>query len=426
MKDWGFKSKQESLIGMWQLICAIAFLGFALFLKISGPERVFGTWNLRVLQPPYEDARGITSGVECSRSGGEPWISNPCDPWERRFNYPRTWLLLKHFGLNQSHSKGLAIAFAISFAFGVLLFPSSSLTILSGLVILTGIFSPAVMLAIKGGNNDLVVFGLLSLSVHFIISQRKTAPIASVTSVFCAFLLKFYPVVAASGFAVLPRKQLTIRLVSLAGMVAVYVLARRDEIQTVLEATPMAAISSYGRSVAVTRLAQISPQIEGLATALSWIGVALAVALFVSSFFRNQSLPALVESDRWTVCAFLTGSSVFCGTFLVGNNWDYRLMFLLFSFPCLVSFCQASEKRIKVVAALTLLASIASFWHLGIWNALKTVPYGSQASVAFDELCNWIAFIGLAYLMGIILSPLLQRPIPPPNCDRLHPDSGLQ
>ena len=91
---------------------------------------------------------------------------------------------------------------------------------------------------------------------------------------------------------------------------------------------------------------------------------------------------------------------VYCGTFLLGGNWDYRLMFLIFTVPALVSIARGNERVASRVAMLTLATEIVSCWALVIWNTLKHLPAGSPASVVLDEGANWFVFLALLWLFG--------------------------
>ena len=113
---------------------------------------------------------------------------------------------------------------------------------------------------------------------------------------------------------------------------------------------------------------------------------------------RSVKMP--VSEDR-SLAAFRMGASIYVGTFLLGNNWDYRLAFLIFVVPQLSQWFYSENKEQRYVAIGTMLVVILSCWHLVFLIDIPFIPFDNEIDrfVVFDELINWLLLMGLTYLL---------------------------
>jgi hypothetical protein len=116
---------------------------------------------------------------------------------------------------------------------------------------------------------------------------------------------------------------------------------------------------------------------------------------------RNRRL-LFVTSER-NLTAFRMGASIYVGTFLLGNNWDYRLAFLILVVPQLLEWTRtrSSSGAYRVMALLNLFSILASCWHFVFWYSSFLNFFDSSQEMWFviDEFLNWILVPGLAYLL---------------------------
>jgi len=84
---------------------------------------------------------------------------------------------------------------------------------------------------------------------------------------------------------------------------------------------------------------------------------------------------------------------------LLGNNWDYRLIFLLFVVPQLGLWGGHTQYQIRWSARLTLAAILFTWWASFLTQQLGLIPLGDEIAVLLDEGVNWLVFIGLFYLL---------------------------
>jgi hypothetical protein len=114
---------------------------------------------------------------------------------------------------------------------------------------------------------------------------------------------------------------------------------------------------------------------------------------------RNRRSPS-VASER-NLTAFRMGASIYVGTFLLGNNWDYRLAFLILVLPQLLEWTRSSHGEYRYVALVNLFAILASCWHFVFWYSpsLNFSDGSQEVWFVIDEFLNWMLVPGLAYLL---------------------------
>jgi len=88
--------------------------------------------------------------------------------------------------------------------------------------------------------------------------------------------------------------------------------------------------------------------------------------------------------------AFVTGTAVFILTFALGNDYDYRLVFLLLTVPWLATLT-ASTGWWRVLGRLAALLLVAQVW--GGAFTTKIFP--------IDEFVDYALFLVLAVLLAV-------------------------
>ena len=103
-----------------------------------------------------------------------------------------------------------------------------------------------------------------------------------------------------------------------------------------------------------------------------------------------------IENNKY-IDAFRVGAGIYIGTFLFGHNWDYRLMFLIFTIPQIVTWIKQKNICYFLAASLTLPAIILSLWYL-IFARIINYYLTFNLGFVIDEFFNWVVFSGLVYL----------------------------
>ena len=121
-------------------------------------------------------------------------------------------------------------------------------TTLEGVVFAALLCSPAVMLAVERGNNDILIFCLLIVALGLLKEHGKARSLAYM-AIGAASILKFYPIVAVAS-ALRERPKRAILVLSLVlGTFAAYIALTWKDVELISAAVPHSDSISYGRSV---------------------------------------------------------------------------------------------------------------------------------------------------------------------------------
>lgn len=366
---------------------SVVILFLVLSMLVAGAFQIFGTaawkfWNAPTLQPSFADTRIITASAESHRLGFDPEIENPRDPFGRLFNLPAIWKLFFLTKIDQSHTNLFAGLLISSYFIGLLLFFARVKPAYGWLAAFCAFFPP-IMLGIERGNVDLFMFFLCAVSLSLI---EKSGVYASLV-LLLASGLKLFPVFGIGALMKYERKTF-LRLS--AGIVIVFIFIGGLDISSLRNAfanTEGGFDLSYGLGVLplYVRAATGSETIEQIAGLVSIFMVLLIGSLCLVR--ATQPECEISDMAAHSLAAFRLGAGIYAGTFLLGNNWDYRLMFLLFTLPQLLEWWKHHP-----LAGFTLIAVLISLSYLWIAAILPLAYF-------IDEFANWFMFGGLFYLM---------------------------
>lgn len=323
------------------------FLLISLFLVIGLLIAIFGVsnilhilWNTPPMQPMipealyFADLRHIIGANESLAQGLDPLLENPGDPWERTLTYPRVWLHLSEaFHLQQSHANYLGFINILLFIAGLLLFTSKiKLSITTVAIILLAVFSPAVILGLERGNIDVLLFFLFSIALFYISKPIIFIFIALTTSV-----LKVFPIFLLAGLMKLPKWSF-IKITLLCGIFFIaYVSLTIGDLKSIDTMMPQFVYLSHGINIIWMTAEKVFNTDIGMmfkvATYLYFLGI-IALIVFYIMKLRSHAI------DKTYIDSFRIGSALFIGTFILNNNIDYRLVFLIFTIPQLVIWLQ--------------------------------------------------------------------------------------
>jgi len=375
------------------LICCIMMLVliFGLLFVSYGYNNTWELWNISPLSPHFADLRVILAGSESRAKGYDPMFSNPCDPWNRRLNYPRIWQSLSLVGINQGHTTYIGIGLIFAFLIGVcLLWPRISNAKIG--FVIAAVISPAAILCVERANNDLLMFFLLAGSVAAIKNRAKM----SVALILLGCYLKLYPIF---GFVVLLRNNrqnfIKYSLITI-GLAIVYACITFSDILMVSETTPRETFNSYGLNVFWMQVTNNYPGL-GIYTKMLSYFVVLLLMLYACFAMRRNELPS-IDNDTPYLDSFRVGSAIYLGTFLIGNNFDYRLIFLIFTIPQLLWWSKSNSRSVAIISITALVSLYISLWYFQIMRIVDYITNGCFLSFLLDELSHWVVFGCLLYL----------------------------
>jgi hypothetical protein len=374
------------------------------FLVVAIPHLIWGADVWRFLgvptgPSPFFDTRNLTAALECRRLGYDPLRESPCDPWGRPLNYPRVWLTLRWLGLNQSHTDLLAVVFILLFVASIFML-IGRIPLGSGVVVALAVCSPSVMLAVERGNMDIVIFALLTLAL-LVWRRGRWGDVASPLIVLLAATAKIYPVLALPAFA-FARRHRSAR-VAIACVVAfgIYALVTLGDIAANARLAPQGDYRAYGARILLAAIYHrfVPERWQGGAATKQLLATIpiLVAAPFVWVAGRRRLPDVDPDVASWRRLAFWIGGLVFVGTFAVGNNFDYRLVFLLLMLPQLLvwSIADEGEPR-RWLGAVTLLTVLVLLWI----GAL------SELLARTDEIVTWAAVLMVSVLLAASIPPL--------------------
>jgi hypothetical protein len=396
------------------LFVFIAAVGgiMGLLFYFYGYIQTWNLWNIPAYQLPFLDLRSILSAAESYSAGYNPAIDNPLDPLHRRFNYPKVWYLILATGINQTWTIPLGIAIISLFLIGVILFPGK-LNKLSIFFLLLGLFSPAALFGIERANIDLFFFFLLCLGLILL----EVSQIASFMTLMIGVLFKIFPLFGVGYFLDRDNKS-SLKFILLGVLFAAcYFLMTYHNMMTVFKNTLKGPDISYGLAVLPTYvkwltgekiveanqplLYQLDLRVNNIFVRSPLLPYFVAFAfLLISSLlgiFRNDD--EFRSNDLRNLRAFWLGAGVYMGTFLLGNNWDYRLVFLLFTLPQLGDWIMQVVGSSKIAVWMTILTLFLSMWYF----VLKAIVANFSLTASYihpvvDQAIKWALFAGLTYL----------------------------
>ena len=347
-------------------LCLVIILG-AYFIPI-----LFGTiiqhnknkfWKLggvSAMWPPFIDAENITSGIDCSKTGHDVLIDDPCDVNHRPMNYPRIWLILGNIGFTGRSSTLLGLLIDFLF-FATLILYAKPQTKGALIVWSLAMLSPAVMLGVERGNCDLVC---VSLSIASIALAARHRFGYSTGFILLSAVLKLFPVFALLGLLIVCRAK-AIRtgvfcLLSGLLLFATYCVATRSDISEIQSSVPHRTVLSYGYEVLPLSISSQLDRHSHISLAFFLFSLLLGVTAYLGGSKYGQRLDTIRLQDSMS---YMAGSIAFIGTYYLGTNSMYRLVFLLLLFPFLIHQEEtATSASARKVTKLTLAVTIVSLY----------------------------------------------------------------
>jgi hypothetical protein len=370
------------------------------FLVVAIPHLVWGADVWRFLgvptgPSPFFDTRNLTAALDCRRLGYDPLRHSPCDPWGRPLNYPRIWLVLRWLGLTQAHTDALAVVLVALFIGSIFLL-TGRLTLGSGIVMAVAVCSPSVMFAVERGNMDIVVFAVLVAAV-LVWRASPWAEIASPLIVLFAGMLKIYPVFALPAFVFVRRHRAALVATACVIGFGVYALVTLGDIAANARIAPQGDYHAFGARILPAAVYHrfVPERWKGGAATKQLLALVpvLVAAPFVWIAGRRRLPADDPDVASWRRLAFWISALVFLGTFAVGNNFDYRLVFLLLALPQLIEWTRAERDPRRRLGAVTLFAVLVLLWVSALSVQLDL----------WDEVATW----GVVLLFGVLIAASL-------------------
>jgi hypothetical protein len=348
---------------------------------------------------PFSDLYVFPAAAAEFSRGGNPYVRNDADPWRRTYNYPRAWLLFMRYPYAAVPWLGFGIAAAWLATLGAVwgrLSPGQGL-LAGGLAC-----SPPVALALERGNSDLLIFIGIAAAIGCL--QRGWRAPAWVILLGGA-LLKLYPIVAFAAFFGAGGRRARGWVAAAALGFALWVGLHADEFRAIAHNTPMGGPAiSYGSTVVFSIAEKLHGDRTGEWGAYvgeAWLGsvgaACLAAGMGGAGWWRGRQRartggPPVPTLDQARI-GFQAGAAVYVATFVLGSNFAYRYIFLLFCLPWL--WRRRDEAPMAGWRRAAAAALVVSLWSNPMW----WIPL-----IALREVSDWTLFATLAWLLGASLA----------------------
>ena len=384
------------------LVGLIIFVSF----KIYGYENTWKFWQIETLMPPFADLRLIPGAAETFHRGLDPTVENPGDPYGRIFNYPRIWYLFFYTGIDQDDVIWLGILIFALFYIGLISFPER-LNRLGVILMLLITFSPAAMLLYERNNVDLLIFFICALAI--LILNRSV--LGTVAIILFGTILKIFPVFGMGILLEKSWKQFWRSMVFVIASFGIYTWLTFSNIRASWNLTMRGKTLSYGVNILFDRYNEyfmtIFQKLPPPIVAKNFLGIfpyLLGLAIFVIILVLGLKASSMehAENSR-NLAAFRMGAFIYIGTFLLGNNWDYRLAFLLFTLPQLADWVYSTNGRQRTMVFITIGLIVISCWHFILAHWFSLIFINPEIAIILDEIANWGLFAMLVYLSVISL-----------------------
>jgi hypothetical protein len=397
-----------SIDGRWLAAAVVIVYGllFSLAASTWGIEPALSAAGVSSVGAPFSDLYVFSAAATEFSHGGNPYLSNPSDPWRRTYNYPRVWLLFMRFPFGAVPGLGFAIGAAWLAALAAYW---GRLTLGQGLMAGALVCSPSVLLALERCNSDLIIFILIAAALGCL---QRAWRVPAWLLFFAGTVLKLYPIVAFSAFLGLGWQRARAWLLGAAVAFALWAGLHVGEFRAIAHNTPTGGPAvSYGSAVVFSIAEKLHGDKTGEWGAYlgdAWVGMLAAAFLTAGGFWIGSrrrssdsasSLRMNPESARTggppvptfnrALAGFHAGAGIYVLTFILGSNFAYRHVFLLLCLPWL--WRKDGEfpfPRLRVAAAVPL--------ALCLWaNPMWWIPL-----IALREVAGWSLLAMLACLMG--------------------------
>jgi hypothetical protein len=261
---------------------------------------------------------------------------------------------------------------------------------LSKAILVILLFSTTNFILIERLATDIIIF----LLVYFILNIKNK--IFQSLLIFLGFLLKVYPIFLIS--LLIEKKKYLFIFISI--ITIFIVLFHIEEMQLINKnIIEMALPIAYGSRTMLKAFYHLSLEYDLFVNDknINLLRYIVVLAFFAYSFFlvlvgyNNQySLNIKSKLDKY----FLAGASIYVGTFIIGANADYRLIFLIFTVPYIINL---EFRFIKYLLLFCYIFSFNSFYFLS-GDFLSMI---FLVSSLFIFLCKFIILSLLTILIGI-------------------------
>ena len=401
--------KNNSLKFFFDKSLAISFffsiiVSLALFYLSQDQNLWFKFWDSLSIppQPPFSDLKAHIYFYNCFQNGIDVF-STECHLIPKGNNnittHPKIWLYLVN-ALNLNNIKlfnffvVIMLIFYFYFIFRLFkIYKSYD----SKIFLLLFLFSTTNFILIERFSTDLIIF----LILYPIIIFRSS--LVQFFLIFIGTILKYYPVFLLSIF--IDKKK--IFLLSFFLIFIFLIFFYLNEINSVNQnLVEMALFTAYGSRTMLKALFHLSENYNfflnnnnlGFFRNLTFIFFFIYSTFLITIGYIKSKFLLANYLDRFEKF-FLIGASIYIGTFIIGANADYRLIFLIFTIPYLLD---VKNILFKYFLIFSYIISINSF----LFQSGDILSYSFFVKAILVFGCKFFIFSSLLIMSGNILKKI--------------------
>lgn len=302
----------------------------------------------------FADLKVISDGIVAAEQGQSPYLS---DVGANGFNYPKIWLQWRLLGLGPETLRAWGIITGLLFVVAALaVVRPRNLTEAVYLGFL--LCSPVCLLLLERANSDNVIFA--ALAVALLLARFPAVLAGTLLLTACA---KLFPVAGTVALLVDGRQRHRFAWAAVVvGLFGLEVLLTLDEWRTVAAATPRLPYWSFGAAVAGQWFGEYTS--VKIPLGISYLAGLVLVAVTLPGIFlaARRTRSALPVLSLTAMRGLAAGTALVGLAYLLGNNFQYRLVFLLFAVPALWTLRTQGEGVDRSAGNLGLLLLQLCFW----------------------------------------------------------------
>ena len=378
----------------------LSFLIFYLSLSNSWPF-FWGSLSIPA-QDPFSDLKAHIHFYNCFIEGINIY-TQPCEliPLGNAniSTHPEIWLKIVHFlNLNNSVFYNFFILTILTiYFFSLIKIYSNSISLKSKIFFFIFFLSTTNFILLERFATDIFIFILIFIILNF---NNK---IIKGFLIFIGILLKYYPIFLTSIF--LKNKKYLFFFSSFFILFVFFIYLDQLKLvnNNILE---VALIVAYGVRSITKAIYHLSIEYNFLINDSNYgffknvtiiIFIIYSLLLIFLGFLRPQKFEISLNDQLSNY--FIAGSSIYIGTFIFGSNFDYRLIFLIFTIPYLMSLKNELMKNILIICYFISLNSFL-IQHSEYFVSSDVLHWIYFLKAFIVYFCKFLVFTLLCFLLG--------------------------
>ncbi|MGL3827621.1 hypothetical protein [Candidatus Pelagibacter communis] len=346
----------------------------------------WGFFKIPSQLPPFSDLDAIVRSLRSKNEGLDPYFNNPYDT--KQVLYVYTWLWLDIFEIFELDNKfNFKLFNFILIYLYVFIYFKLNQTINSkiySIFLFLSFFSTSSLLLLERLNIDITIFILV-----FFLSISKNLYL-KLSLFFLSIFLKLYPIFTV--FVFLKNKKLFYKIIITSILCLIMI---KDQIYLIMKnSIEYALLIVHGVPSIIKGLSYYAIKFKFIITEnnyeyFKYLSIFLAILLLVSIFIYNFKFgKKKIHSDlTFEERLFLCGGGIYIGRMLFFSNWDYGLVFLIFTIPYLLN----EAKKYKHTIIVLILICMNSIYFEG--GNRYTLLYASKAFIIHSIKCFILLYI---------------------------------